>query len=100
MARLFELKEYKDIRGSLCVLEKILPFEVKRIYWIYDVRQQRGGHRHKVTTQAMICLNGSCAVYIRKGQKESEFELTKPSQMILLDPDDWHVMRNFSKNAV
>ena len=80
-------------------MEKLLPFEIKRFYCIYDVAQKRGGHRHQKTIQALVCLGGSCEVYINDGLKKETFLLDSPSKCLLLEPEDWHTMDKFTKGS-
>ena len=60
MALLKKLPTFEDNRGSLTVIEKEIPFKIKRIYYLYKLKNQRGGHRHNKNIQAIICLNGMC----------------------------------------
>ncbi len=99
MPSIINLPTFSDDRGNLNVVEKILPFEIKRFYYIYDVSAKRGGHRHKKTIQALICLGGSCEIYVNSGEKEETILLDCPSKCLILDPKDWHTMDNFSKGA-
>ncbi len=93
MAVLIELPSLRDERGMLTVIEQELPFEVKRVYYIHDVNAlPRGGHRHLTTRQALICLQGSCAIQVRRGTQQQEFILRSPSSCLLLEPEDWHQM--------
>ena len=100
MAYIIDLPTFEDERGSLTVVEKLLPFDIKRFYYIYNVTDQRGGHRHKKTIQALICLNGSCEIYINNGKKEDYFLLNEPNKCLILDPKDWHTMDKFSNGAI
>ena len=53
MAELIDLKTFTDVRGNLTVIEKVIPFDIKRIFYIYGVDNSvRGGHRHHKTIQA------------------------------------------------
>ena len=99
MAHIINLPTFKDDRGSLTVVEKILPFEIKRFYYIYGANLQRGGHRHKKTIQALISLGGECEIYTHDGGVEKTFLLDTPSKCLILDSKDWHTMDKFSKNA-
>ena len=99
MAYMIDLPTFTDDRGSLTVIENFLPFEVKRCYFIYDVLGERGGHRHKKTTQALICLSGSCQVYTHDSETESMYLLDKPHKCLILNPQDWHTMDRFSVNS-
>ena len=99
MPHLINIPLFKDERGNLNVVEKILPFEIKRFYYIYDVTSIRGGHRHKKTVQALICLGGSCEIYVNNGKTEDSFVLDTPSKCLILDPEDWHTMDKFTTTA-
>ena len=101
MAKIIDLKTFTDKRGNLTVIEKVIPFDVKRIFYIYGVDDsKRGGHRHKKTRQAAICIKGSCTIYNNNGKSEQSFELDQPNKCLLLEPEDWHTMNNFSKDAI
>jgi len=96
MAYLLDLPTFSDERGELTVIENELPFDTKRFYYIYNAFGKRGGHRHKKTIQALICLGGSCEIYVNDGKSEQVFLLKNPSKCLILDPNDWHTMENFS----
>jgi dTDP-4-dehydrorhamnose 3,5-epimerase-like enzyme len=101
MARLIDLKTFTDKRGNLTVIEKVIPFDIKRVFYIYGVDDsKRGGHRHHKTYQAAICIKGSCAIYNNNGSDEGEFQLTSPDKCLILEPDDWHTMYNFTPDAI
>lgn len=99
MAYLIYPPTFKDSRGELTVLEKIAPFEVKRIYYVYNVNEKRGGHRHKKNIQILICLGGSCEIYVNNGETESIFLLDSPEKCLIVEPRDWHTMDKFTKGS-
>jgi len=99
MAHYINLPTFNDSRGSLTVVENLLPFDIKRFYYIYDISSKRGGHRHKKTIQALICLGGSCTIYVNNGELENEYFLDDPSRCLILKPEDWHTMYDFSQGA-
>lgn len=100
MAYIIKLPTFKDKRGSLTVIEKSIPFEVKRVYYMYNVTGQRGGHKHKKTIQALISMNESCEVYVNNGKKEEVFLLDNPNKCLILNPEDWHTMDKFSVKSI
>lgn len=101
MAQLINLKTFTDPRGNLTVIEKTIPFDIKRIFYIYGVDNSiRGKHRHKKTIQAAVCLVGSCTIYSHNGTEEDIFMLDDPSKCLILSPEDWHKMYDFSPNAI
>ncbi len=101
MAHLIDLKTFTDKRGNLTVIEKIIPFNIKRIFYIYGVDDSvRGGHRHHKTVQAAVCIKGSCKIYNNDGVTEQTFDLNAPNKCLILESKDWHNMFEFSKDAI
>src|ERR1035437_7769379 len=101
MAKLIDLKTFTDKRGNLTVIEKVIPFDIKRIFYIYGVDESiRGGHRHKKTIQAAICLKGSCSIYNNNGFKEESFILNDPSRCLILSPAAWPKLFHFPPDAI
>ena len=90
-------------RGKLSVIEKsIIPFEIKRVYYLYDVPSDafRGGHAHKNLIQFMIALSGSFEVKIDDGSNNKKVMLNKPNQWLLIPSGIWREMDNFSAGSV
>jgi len=101
MAKLIDLKTFTDKRGNLTVIEKVMPFDIKRIFYIYGVDEsKRGGHRHHKTVQAAICIQGSCSIFSDNGKDSAEYKLDRPDKCLILEPADWHTMYNFSSDAI
>ncbi|NII29557.1 WxcM-like domain-containing protein [Pseudoflavitalea sp. X16] len=101
MARLIDLTTFTDSRGNLTVIEKVIPFDIKRIFYIYGVdNSARGGHRHHKTIQAAVCLQGSCRIYNNNSKKEEYFYLDAPHKCLILEPEDWHTMDQFTNDAI
>ncbi len=103
MAYLIELKTFTDVRGNLTVIEKVLPFDIKRVFYIYGVDNSiRGHHRHKRTIQAAIALQGRCRIMNQGGMNlpVEEFILNSPSKCLILNTEDYHWMDNFSQDCI
>lgn len=100
MPKLITLPTHTDVRGDLTVIDKCLPFDVKRIYYIYNSTIQRGGHRHKETAQALICVSGAVDIYVHDGESEHTISLASPNQCLIVNPEDWHTMQNATKATV
>lgn len=99
MAYFIDVPRFNDERGSLCVIDGLLPFAIKRTYYIFDVKGVRGGHRHKKTIQALICLSGNCDIYVNDGISEITYSLNDPAKCLILETKDWHTMKNFTPGA-
>lgn len=101
MANLINLETHSDKRGYLTVIEKILPFPIKRVFYIYGVdNSKRGGHRHHTTIQAAICIQGHCRIFCDDNHKKEEYLLDQPNKCLLLNPEDWHTMYDFTPDAI
>lgn len=99
---LFDLKTYTDERGSLVSLvdEGIMPFEVKRIYYIVNSKTSRGKLAHKRHEQVIVCISGSCKVLLDDGKEKNIIELSKFNQALFINKGIWREMYDFSPDCV
>ena len=101
MAELITLSTHRSEAGSLTVYSNTLPGDIKRVFYIHGAGgARRGGHRHHKAWNVLICLVGRCRVYNHDGVEEQEFFLTHTDQCLVLEPRDWHIMDQFSDDAV
>jgi hypothetical protein len=101
MAELISLPRFKTDAGSLTVIEKFLPGSIRRVYFISDVQEgeNRRGYRHTTAWQALICVKGSCRISVNNGSKSQGFRLEEPTNCLLIAPQDWHQITNFSTDG-
>lgn len=94
----------KNQTGSLAFIESMrdIPFEIKRVYYIYDVAEgaRRGLHAHKKLEQYLICIHGNCTILLDDGTEQQETILSDPSEGLYVGPGLWREMYNFSPGAV
>lgn len=101
--RMINIRRYSDTRGYLSVVENDidLPFEIKRIYYLYMVPEvARGAHAHKELQQLLIATSGSVDVIMDDGKKKKTFHLDKPWKGLLIPAGLWRDLENFSGGAV
>lgn len=103
-AKIIDLVKIIDPRGNLTVAEgcKDVPFDVKRVYWVYDVPagENRGGHAHKQCQEFIIALSGSFHVTIDNGREQVTVLLNHPYQGLFVDTSTWRTLDDFSSGAV
>ena len=99
MSKIINIPTYINNKGSLSVIESLLGFSIKRVYYIYNIRSVRGQHKHFKTTQFFICLNGKVELTIKNKYKK-KYILSKPNKGILLQPEDWHEFKSLKKNTI
>ena len=101
--QLIDIPKIHEIRGNLSVIEgNTIPFEMKRVYYLYDVPSgaERGGHAHKKLRQFMIALSGSFDVVLNDGSKQKIITLNKPNVGLLIVNGIWRELENFSSGSV
>lgn len=79
-----------------------VPFEIKRVYWIYQTPEtvERGNHAHKNTIQLLVCLHGKTTITLENRQrKKFEFVLDNPNQGLFIPNYYWRVLR-FSRDGI
>lgn len=93
-----------DNSGWLIALENLkeIPFEIKRVYYIYGTQPgvRRGKHAHRRLRQIAICLRGSCRFYMDDGNTKWDLVLSRNDQGLLIEPMVWHEMDEFSADCV
>ncbi len=103
MARWIKLQRIADARGGLVIAEaqKNIPFEIKRVYCLYDLNNEpRGFHAHKQLQQVMICLSGSCEVLLDDGYSREAVKLDKTSEGLFITDMCWREMRDYSRDCI
>lgn len=99
MAKLLKIPTFPDERGNLSVIERLLPFSIKRIFYLHGITKPRGGHGHIKCEVALIALSGSIEVYCQNPKEDLRFILDSADKCLLLDPVDWHLIDKFSENV-
>lgn len=100
---LITIPKINDPRGSIAVIENsVVPFEVKRVYYLFDVPSyaRRGGHAHKEQFELLIPLSGSFNVVLKDGKSFELVTLNKPDIGLLIKSNVWRELENFSSGAV
>ena len=97
-------KHHSDRKGNISVVENeiTIPFDVKRVYYLYDVPggESRGAHAHKELNQLIIAASGSFRVTLDDGNVKRSFVLNRPYQGLYVKPGIWRDLDDFSSGAV
>ena len=104
ISSIVELPKIHDPRGNLTFLEgcRHVPFEIKRIYYTYDVPggEARGGHAHRECLSFVIAASGSFEVLLDDGRRRESFFLNRSYQGLLIPRMVWREIHNFSSGSV
>lgn len=100
---IINLPKIEDNRGNLSVIENdTVPFEIKRVYFLYDVPSgaERGGHAHKEQLEFLVALSGSFDVTLNDGKEIIKVTLNRPNIGLLIPTGIWRELQNFSSGSV
>ena len=99
-----KLKTFTDSRGSLTIVEEghEIPFSIQRVYWIHSVPEgeERGKHSNKVSSEYVIAVSGSVEITLEDKNGRRTYRLDAKDKGLLIPPDTWDEIRNFSPDAV
>ncbi|SEA87765.1 dTDP-4-dehydrorhamnose 3,5-epimerase [Xylanibacter ruminicola] len=102
--KILSLPKIGDDRGNLSIIEqtKQIPFEIKRVHWIYDVPggEDRGGHAYKETEEFVVALSGSFDVVVDDGYERNTYSLNRSYFGLYIPKGMWRTMTNFSTNSL
>ena len=95
---------YQNETGTLSFFEaeRHIPFDIRRVYYIYDVQgdSRRGFHAHRALEQVLLCIHGSCKILLDNGKEQETVLLDKPNEGLIVENPIWREMYDFSPGAV
>ena len=98
--KLVDMKVHGDDRGKLIALEGLrdIPFEIKRVYWIFDTLpdEDRGFHAHKNMEQIIVAMDGACQFVLDDGKSRETVWLNRPDKGLYIGKNMWREMKHFS----
>ncbi len=102
--RIIELPKISDPRGNLTFVEseRHIPFDIKRIYYLYDVPggAERGGHGHINLQQFIVAMSGSFDVILDDGVNQKRIHMNRSYYGLYVCPMMWRDITNISSGAV
>lgn len=101
---IIHLPKIEDDRGNLSFFEGLnhIKFDIKRVYWIYDVPggYERGGHAFKEQQEFIVALSGSFDVVVDDGKEKHVYTLNRSYYGIYIPRGHWRYLTNFSTNSL
>lgn len=103
-SRIIQFPKVRDTRGNLTFIENFnhIPFEIKRVFWTYDVPggERRGGHAYNMQQEVIIAVSGSFDVIVNNGKQEQRFHLNRSYNGLYLPNLVWRHLEDFSTNSI
>lgn len=101
--KIIDIPKITNSKGNIGVIENdTVPFEVKRVYYLFDVPSgtKRGGHAHKKLKQVILAISGSFDVVLKDGKSKETITLNRPDKGLLIENNIWRELENFSSGSV
>jgi oxalate decarboxylase/phosphoglucose isomerase-like protein (cupin superfamily) len=101
--KIIDIPKINNAKGNIGVVENdTIPFDVKRVYYLFDVPSgaKRGGHAHKKLKQVLIAISGSFDVVLKDGKSKEIVTLNRPDKGLLIENNIWRELENFSSGSV
>lgn len=99
---LFDVPTYIDERGALSVLDKDLPFQVRRVFWLHHIGEgkDRGAHALLDNTEIMVAVHGSFVVELDDTENKTSILLDSPNKGLIIRPGVWFRTHSYKNDGV
>lgn len=99
---LIDVPTFTDERGTICVMDKELPFEVKRVFWLHHIaeKKDRGAHALLNSEEIMVAIHGSFVVDLDDTVIKTSILLDDPSKGLIIKPGIWFRTHSYKDDGV
>lgn len=99
---LVDVPTFTDGRGAISVMDKELPFEVKRVFWLHHIQEgkDRGAHALLDSDEIMIAIHGSFVVDLDDSETKTSIVLDDPSKGLIIRPGVWFRTHSYKDDGV
>lgn len=99
---LINIATFTDDRGAISVIDKELPFEVKRVFWLHNIQEgkDRGAHALLEGMEIMVAVHGSFVLDLDDGTEKTSMLLDNPSKGLIIRPGVWFRTYSYKDDGV
>jgi len=99
---LVDVPTFTDERGAISVLDKELPFQVKRVFWLHHIQEgkDRGAHALLDSSEIMVAVHGSFIVDLDDTRNKTSVLLDDPSKGLMIRPGVWFRTHSYKEDGV
>lgn len=99
--QLINLQTFTDTRGSLTVIERVVPFEIKHVSCLTgNVSMSNSGYIQSTGSQALVCMKGSVRISSNTGLDSQQYVLDSADKCLIINTNDWHLILDFSEESI
>ncbi len=99
---LVDIPTFTDERGAISVIDKELPFQVKRVFWLHHIvdGRDRGAHALLDSNEIMVAVHGSFVVDLDDTNTKTSVVLDNPSKGLMIRPGVWFRTHSYKEEGV
>ena len=99
---ILDVLSFTDDRGTISVMDKELPFQVKRVFWLHHIAEgkDRGAHALLDSSEIMIAIHGSFVVDLEDIETKTSILLDDPSKGLIIRPGIWFRTHSYKEDGV
>ncbi len=97
-----DIPSFSDERGTISVMDKELPFEVKRVFWLHHINdgKDRGAHALLNSAEIIIAIHGSFVVDLDDTEQQVSIVLDNPGKGLVIKPGIWFRTHSYKEDGV
>ncbi len=99
---LVDVPTFTDERGAISVMDKELPFLIKRVFWLHNIQEgkDRGAHALLDSSEIMVAVHGSFIVDLDDTDNQISILLDNPSKGLMIKPGIWFRTHSYREEGV
>ena len=99
---LINVPTFTDERGAISVLDKELPFQIKRVFWLHHIvaGKDRGAHALMYSSEIMVAVHGSFVVDLNDTESKTSILLNSPDKGLIIRPGVWFRTHSYKDDGV
>ena len=99
---LIKVPSFMDERGTISVMDKEIPFQVRRVFWLHHIVEgkDRGAHALLDSNEIMVAVHGSFVVDLDDGNNKTSILLDEPSMGLMIRPGIWFRTHSYKNEGV
>ena len=97
-----DVPTFTDERGAISVIDKELPFQVRRVFWLHHIAdgKDRGEHALLYSSEIIVAVHGSFVVDLEDTETKTSILLDNPSRGLLIRPGVWFRTHSYKDDVV
>ena len=99
---LIDIPTFTDERGAISVMDKELPFQVRRVFWLHNIAEgkDRGAHALLDSNEIIVAVHGSFIVDLDDTKNKTSILLDNPNKGLIIRPGIWFRTHSYKDDGV